>query len=260
MRRTRNPSQGKAKPAFFMALVLMVTLGALANADKVSAKKKFNPTTECTDADRGPYPFEYEAMVNWYIERNFFDPGSVQGLVIAKPIPGWQSKAMVKTTRDNTDCTWYIGFAANAKNRMGGYIGRQDNGIWVKNGVILSAPVANNPLFLGQPGQKYMGLRSPVLSVDAIIDDGEEHYARAWARLDPLARARVRHGQGELTLPGLEPAETSDDQTDGSEESSVDYIEELRQLAELRDQGILTEEEFQERKKQVLERQEANEQ
>jgi hypothetical protein len=61
---------------------------------------------------------------------------------------------------------------------------------------------------------------------------------------------------------GIQPQEMSDDEWDAVEKADAeddasgagepDYIEQLERLAELRDKGILTDEEFESKKKQIL--------
>ncbi|MBZ0142993.1 MAG: SHOCT domain-containing protein [Rhodocyclaceae bacterium] len=184
------------------------------------AAERFDPATECTSRDRGPYPWNFRQIVESYISETFFDPGSVAGLEIHKPAPGWWSTAALKMTRRNTQCYWYIAFSANGKNRMGGYVGRKVYGLWVRNGGI-------------RVSQERTGIDQEV------ITSGERAFAAELEKLDEQGR------QAALQLSRKER-----DQSSISESPS--YLQELRSLAALRDEGVITEEEFQTKKSQIL--------
>lgn len=186
------------------------------------AAPEFNPYVGCKSQDiidKGPYPWEFRTIVEGYINRNFYDPRSVIDLEIYKPAPGWWTTAKFKMTTRNTKCYWYIPFVANGKNRMGGYVGRKAYGLWVKNGSAV-----------------YYAERT---GVDRrVIEDGERHFSEELNKLSTdeqekvLALASPDSGQQERETPA--------------------YLQELKELAKLRDAGIITEEEFQQKKTEIL--------
>lgn len=184
------------------------------------AVERFDPETECTTQDRGPYPWDYRQIVEKHISQTFFDPGSVTDLEIRKPSPGWWSTAALKMTRRNTQCYWYIAFQANGKNRMGGYVGRKTYGLWVKNG-----------------GIKYFQERTGV--DESVITGGERAFSAELAKLDEQERqAALQLSREDLGQPTAVEARS--------------YLQELRGLAALRDDGVITEEEFQAKKAKIL--------
>ncbi|SRR6266446_1558358 len=79
------------------------------------------PTTPVTI---GPPPTREQSaqLVNEYIKTALVDPYSVRDLVIEPPV--------------QTGPRWLIGFWYNAKNRMGGYVGRQHWHVMISNGAI----------------------------------------------------------------------------------------------------------------------------
>src|ERR1700731_199932 len=72
----------------------------------------------------GPPPTKDQSLelVNEYIHASFFDPYSVQDLSVEPPVQ-----------RGNM---WQIYFSCNAKNRMGGYVGKQRSILDVRNNQI----------------------------------------------------------------------------------------------------------------------------
>jgi len=213
MKRSRVRAPGTTG-AFLFALCLLLTVSPS------WAVERFNPETECTSQDRGPYPWDYRQIVDRHISETFFDPGSVVDLEIHKPAPGWWSTAALKMTRRNTHCYWYIAFQANGKNRMGGYVGRKVYGLWVRNG-----------------GIKYSQERDGV--DESVVSGGEQAFSAELEKLDEKARQSAlqlsREGPGQ-PLVAEAPA----------------YLLELRGLAALRDEGVITEEEFQAKKAKLL--------
>jgi Short C-terminal domain len=63
-------------------------------------------------------------------------------------------------------------------------------------------------------------------------------------------RQQARHAQ--QTAPAAPPASAAPAPAPSAEPPKVDVVEELKRFAELRDQGILTEEEFAAKKAQLL--------
>lgn len=213
MKRTSAGRSGTAE-AWLFAICLLLTVSPS------WAVERFNPETDCTSQDRGPYPWDYQQVVEKHISETFFDPGSATDLEIYKPAPGWWSTAALKMTRRNTQCYWYIAFQANGKNRMGGYVGRKAYGLWVKSGSI-----------------KYFQERDGV--DESVVAGGEQAFSAELEKLDEKAR------QEALGLSRQEPGHPP-----AAEAPS--YLQELRGLAALRDEGVITEEEFQAKKAKIL--------
>jgi hypothetical protein len=183
------------------------------------AVPRFDPNTECTSELRGPYPWEYKELVHRHIKATFYDPGSVTDLEIFKPAPGWWTTAAFKTTRKNTKCYWYVAFYVNAKNRLGGYVGRKAHGLWIREGRIVHS--------------------SERSGVEAnVITEGEQAFDEELAKLPEDERQQA--------------LELAEEDTGEADVGAPDYIQELRELAKLRDEGILSEEEFQKKKKEIL--------
>jgi hypothetical protein len=181
------------------------------------AAERFNPAAECTDEMRGPYPFNYSQLVKDYISSSFKDPSSVIDLDVYKPAPGFWSNALFKKTRENTTCNWYIAFSANGKNSYGAYVGSSVRGLWVRYGEITNS--------MERTG------------VDpAVISEGEAAYERNLKRLSEGERDALveRNATNSMPVP------------------KISYIDELRELAKLRDDGVISNSEFDARKKKIL--------
>jgi hypothetical protein len=193
--------------------VLFATLCATA----ALAAERFDPATECTDETRGPYPFNYSQLVRDYISSTFKDPSSVIDLDIYKPAPGVWSNALFKKTRENTTCNWYIVFSANGKNSYGAYVGSSMRGLWVRYGVVTNS--------MERTG------------VDpSVISEGEAAYERNLKRLSEEERVALveRNATSSASAP------------------KISYIDELRELAKLRDDGVISSAEFDTKKKKIL--------
>lgn len=213
MRRSSGGRLGTAN-AYLFATGLLLTTSPL------WAVERFDPATDCTSQDRGPYPWDFRQIVERHISETFFDPGSVTDLEVYKPAPGWWSTAALKMTRRNTKCYWYIAFQANGKNRMGGYVGRKAYGLWVRDGRIM-----------------YFEERTGVDG--SVVTGGNRAFSAEIEKLDERAR------EAALQLSREEP----DNAPTGSAPA---YLQELRGLAALRDEGVITEEEFQAKKAKIL--------
>ncbi len=196
----------------------LIAFVLLASSPALHAVPRFSPATECTREDRGSYPWNYQEIVSQHIRDTYYDPQSVIDLEIVKPAPGWWTTAAFKMTRNNTKCYWYIAFAANAKNRMGGYVGRKFHGLWVREGVVIHSAERS-------------GIDPSVRA------EGEHAFLEELEELSEADRASVL---------------SSVEQEHEMEEILPSYLQELRELAKLRDEGIISEEEFQKKKKQIL--------
>lgn len=204
--------------ARYISICVISCLLSAAVVSSVWAAPRFDPEVECTRQELGPYPWSYLEIVKGHIERTFFDPHSVIDLEIFKPSPGWWTTAVFKLTRNNTECYWYIPYRANGKNRMGGYVGRKAYGIWVKRDTVF-----------------HSSERTAIPS--ELIERGEAIYEQEFEKLTDQQKEQAL----ELALDQGKPQDTS-----------LSYLQELRELAELRDAGIISEEEFQKKKAQVL--------
>ena len=90
------------------------------------------PPTAATlaNADYGTYPSNYEEIAKDWIKKTFFDPYTVQDLVISAPAKHWE------WYKFEGPCYGYvISVSCNAKNRMGGYTGRQVFYLLIRNGI-----------------------------------------------------------------------------------------------------------------------------
>lgn len=80
------------------------------------------------DATRGPYPTNWKSIVKQYIRSHYIDPTSVMDSEAAAPF---------KTRDTLVDATWSICIINNAKNKFGGYTGRQLTILEVRNGEVV---------------------------------------------------------------------------------------------------------------------------
>ena len=97
----------------------LITIAALA---MLSSCAQYNPESA------GQPPTDHKAAVANYIKTTFFDPYSLRDVAISDPVPGimfYQSGYLV--------C-----FQANAKNRMGGYIGIHRTGLLLRNDAVIA--------------------------------------------------------------------------------------------------------------------------
>ena len=99
-------------------------------------------------ADYGQYPSNYEEIVHDWINKVFFDPQSVRDLTISKPVKSWiQEPAPLELCIQNTSFIelgkvyygYFVNVTCNAKNRMGGYVGRKTTGLLIRNGIIIKS-------------------------------------------------------------------------------------------------------------------------
>lgn len=99
-------------------------------------------------ADYGQYPSDYEEIVHDWINRIFFDPQSVYDLTISKPVKAWiQEPAPIEFYIQNpshldfgkTYYSYRVSVTCNAKNRMGGYVGRKTFKLHIRNGIIIKS-------------------------------------------------------------------------------------------------------------------------
>lgn len=87
-------------------------------------------------ADHGPYPANYEQIVHAWIAETFFDPHSVQDLMIAKPFKGWRTGAPIFGEK-SVYYGWEVVVRANGKNQLGGYTGLKTYDLIIRDGKII---------------------------------------------------------------------------------------------------------------------------
>jgi hypothetical protein len=84
------------------------------------------------------------------------------------------------------------------------------------------------------------------------VERVEEHTGKT---AEELSDEELEQAMDELNIPKEEMSDEEWDyveQEDAKEDSQTDYLDELERLAELNKQGILTDEEFEAKKKQLL--------
>jgi hypothetical protein len=79
-----------------------------------------------------PPPANYRDIVARHVRENFFDPYSIRDASIAPPKPGELSR----TDAIAVERGWIVCVRANAKNRMGGYIGLKTSANLVRGGIV----------------------------------------------------------------------------------------------------------------------------
>lgn len=80
-------------------------------------------------AQIGPYPADYIAIMREHIRRSYFDPYSLQDIAMTSPTQGHMFFQQ----------GWIVCLEANGKNRMGGYTGLQRTAFLINNGVVVNA-------------------------------------------------------------------------------------------------------------------------
>jgi hypothetical protein len=78
----------------------------------------------------------------------------------------------------------------------------------------------------------------------------EEHTGK---KAEDLTDEELEQAMDDLNIAGEEMTDEEWEQVEKAEAEEDDYIDQLERLAKLRDQGILTDEEFEAKKKQLLE-------
>ncbi|MGB3715575.1 MAG: SHOCT domain-containing protein [Candidatus Promineifilaceae bacterium] len=81
------------------------------------------------------------------------------------------------------------------------------------------------------------------------VERVEEHTGKS---AEELTDEELDQAMKDLDIEGEEMSDAEWDQVEKADAQEDDYIAELERLAELRDKGILTDEEFETRKKQLL--------
>lgn len=81
------------------------------------------------------------------------------------------------------------------------------------------------------------------------VERVEEHTGK---KAEDLSDEELEQAMDDLNIPKEEMTDEEWDQVEQADAEEEDYIGQLERLAELRDQGILTDEEFEAKKKQLL--------
>jgi hypothetical protein len=89
---------------------------------------------EAANADYGSYPSDYEDIVSNWINETLFDPYSVRDLNVQSPQRYWLQASPIMG--GSTTYGYLVQFSLNAKNRMGGYVGKKYYNMLIRNGII----------------------------------------------------------------------------------------------------------------------------
>jgi hypothetical protein len=116
-------------------------------------------------------------------------------------------------------------FTANAKNKMGGYVGKKLYAIYIRD----ARRLGHVEIPWGQQSE---------VTFNGFKVRGEEDFRAEWGKLTAEEQKKAQ-----LLLDAGQPEGQAKD---------LSYIEELKQLAQLREQGVITEEEFTAKKRQLL--------
>lgn len=81
------------------------------------------------------------------------------------------------------------------------------------------------------------------------VERVEEHTGK---KAEDLTDEELEQAMDDLNIAGEEMTDEEWEQVEKAEAEEDDYIDQLERLAKLRDQGILTDEEFEAKKKQLL--------
>ena len=101
---------------------------------------------QAQSSDPGPYPNDYQALVQAWMREALVDPNSVQDLETAAPQSGslWRGALFGGSLP-----AWYVCTRFNSRNRMGGYVGRKTYVLFIAQGKLVAAneyapPTAGN--------------------------------------------------------------------------------------------------------------------
>ena len=86
-------------------------------------------------ADYGTYPSDYKEIVSKWIFATFYDPHSVQDLVITEPKKGYHSQGLVDG--GGTTFGYEVAIGLRAKNQLGGYTGAHFYSLLIRNGEVV---------------------------------------------------------------------------------------------------------------------------
>ena len=115
------------------ALKMLMTILILA---LTGCATMFNPSKdEVARADYGRYPTNYREIVKGWIDTTFFDPQSVNYLVISEPVTCWFREAVVRGGKIHWG--YRVQVTVNGKNRFGGYVGRRVHYLLIRNSEVI---------------------------------------------------------------------------------------------------------------------------
>jgi hypothetical protein len=90
----------------------------------------------------GPPPENFRELTLQHLRATLFDPYSVRDAEIAAPTlkPSWVL---------GDPPGWVVCWRANAKNRMGGYVGVTESRVLIRNGRVVSSDEGDAPYYCG---------------------------------------------------------------------------------------------------------------
>jgi hypothetical protein len=116
-----------------MKIKMFLSIAALALA---GCAEMISPSQQdLAKADCGKYPDNYKQAIDKWIHDTFFDPYSVRDLEISKPVRGVVQEPPLLGGGRKFGYT--VDVSVNAKNRLGGYTGRQRFTLLIRNGVVI---------------------------------------------------------------------------------------------------------------------------
>jgi hypothetical protein len=98
----------------------------------MSAIGNLNGQSQPADVDRyGPYPPNYKEIVMKWLETQLIDPASARIEWNGDPKP-----ADLGTTGEHL-YGYVVNFTVNARNRFGGFTGKQKHAVLIRNGAVI---------------------------------------------------------------------------------------------------------------------------
>jgi hypothetical protein len=82
----------------------------------------------------GEYPVRYKGIVMDWLYTHLYDPPSAKVEWQAEP-----KRADLPDAKGRKLYGWLVLFSVNARNRFGGYTGKQTHGILIRNGAVVQA-------------------------------------------------------------------------------------------------------------------------
>lgn len=90
-----------------------------------------------SSADLGPPPEDVPAIIKKWIEDTFIDPDSARTHSISTPVKGAIAKPLIQG--GGYVFAWRVFVDVNARNRMGGFTGRQIHAVYIRDGRVISS-------------------------------------------------------------------------------------------------------------------------
>jgi len=87
--------------------------------------------TQADTADYGPYPANYKEVVMQWLNKQLIDPASAR--------IGWNGDPRPADLGSNGEHVYgyLVNFTVNARNRFGGYTGKQKHAVLIRNGEVI---------------------------------------------------------------------------------------------------------------------------